>query len=128
MPLLSRIAIESKSFNLLQCSCTLSQKFKPDGSPDSGVRGGMLDLILSGTEVDETFEKWISDPNMTKDGTIQFLKDPYDNNDSKIKEIKFEKAYLVALIESYVVEDQLDSLKRERNQSSELIGIFNLNN
>src|ERR1700722_4924064 len=122
MPFICTIEIEGKRFDLLQCSCRLYQKYNNEGDPVSGVRGGVLALIVAGTDVDDTFEKWMADSKETKDGVIRFLNDANDIRESKIKEIKLKKAHLVSLMQSFIVAEQLDSLQEEQVLDPKLDG------
>jgi hypothetical protein len=107
--------LDGKSFEVLRCLCKCEQQSDKNGSPSSGVVGGYISLLMAGS-AEDTFASWMSDPQQTKDGTIDF-----SVQDSSFKKIEFKKAFIVKLHESFNGEAQfdLDRLERTTTQTSE---------
>ncbi|GAB2556275.1 type VI secretion system tube protein TssD [Spirosoma areae] len=82
------LTVEGKKFDVLQCTHTLSQKYER-GRATSGVRGGVIILILNGTD-EELLGTWASGPTVKKSGDIVF--DRIDQR-SALQKLEFEDAY-----------------------------------
>lgn len=91
--------VEEKDFPLLALEYYLVQKYQENGKPSGGVQGGRIRILL---EIqDDTFmNSWMFDYKATHDGTITMYR---IDEASKYKEIKFTKAYMVGLAESFSV-------------------------
>ncbi|MBC7891981.1 MAG: hypothetical protein H7Y12_07220 [Sphingobacteriaceae bacterium] len=82
------LTVEGKTFNVLQCSHRISQKHER-GKVTSGVRAGVIILIVDGTDED-LLGDWASGPTVKKDGDVTF--DRIDQK-SKFQKLEFEGAY-----------------------------------
>ena len=82
---------------LLHCSYSLNRDMDPIGRPSSMVRGGTIQFEIESTN-DTSLNEWMVDQFTTKKGTVTFLK--RDSN-TKMKEVKFENAYIVQFSESF---------------------------
>ncbi len=100
------ISVGGKKFDLIYCDSKLEQKSDNSGRPASGVAGGILWLIMDGTD-DDTFGTWATDPTKKQDGTITFYR---IDQDSKFKEIEFKGAYLTDLVESFIIEEDIGDI------------------
>jgi hypothetical protein len=96
--------LNGKTFEVLEFKSQLEQKYDQKGKPTSGVKGGSFYLIIAGTPED-TFAAWITDPTKKNDGTITMYR--IDQN-SKFKEYKFTGAYITRLIESFIIDDDIN--------------------
>ena len=94
MPFQATLTVEGKSFRVLECSHTLSQKYER-GKPTSGVRGGVIILILDGTDED-LLGDWATGATVRKDGEIVF--DRIDQQ-SSLQKLEFEEAYATMYLE-----------------------------
>jgi hypothetical protein len=103
------IEVDSKTFDLMECTCKLQQKYDSSGKPASGIRGGILDLIMHGTD-DDTFYSWMHDPTKKQDGKITIFR---IDQGSKFKEIEFKNAYIISIAESFIEDEQIGYLDRE---------------
>lgn len=94
------LTVEEKDFPLLAFDYDLEQAFLPNGKPNGGVSGGRIRFLM---EVqDETlFSSWMFDWRSTKDGSITVNR---IDQASKFKEVKFTKAYMISMAESFVVD------------------------
>jgi hypothetical protein len=101
--------IGGKSFELMECNCKLQQKYDSSGKPASGVRGGIIDLIMQGSD-DDTFYSWMHEPTKKQDGKITLFR---IDQESKFKEIEFKNAYIITIAESFIVDEQIGYLDRE---------------
>ena len=102
------ISVGGKTFDLIYCDSQLEQEFDSNNRPISGVVGGRIRVILDGTD-DDTFGSWACDPTKKQDGTITFYR---INQNSKFKEIEFKGAYLMHLVESFIVDDDIEDVFR----------------
>ena len=82
----------SKEFDLIKCDFALHRDVDAKGRPSSGLYGGLINLTIESTD-DTTI--WDSMINKAKpvDGTVTFFK---DDEDSKMKEVKWEKGFVVS--------------------------------
>ncbi|GAA4395398.1 hypothetical protein GCM10023187_02220 [Nibrella viscosa] len=82
------LTVEGKTFDVLQCKHIMSQKYER-GRPTSAVRGGVIILILDGTDED-LLGDWASGATVKKDGDITFNR--IDQN-STLQKLEFQEAY-----------------------------------
>lgn len=97
------LAVAGKTYDVIQCHLPLSQKFDQKGKPVSGVLAGRIVLIVDGTD-DGTLGSWMADPVKKQDGTITFYR---VDQESKFKEVDFEGAYMMTLLENFTDDSQL---------------------
>ncbi|MGA0560237.1 type VI secretion system tube protein TssD [Larkinella sp. VNQ87] len=101
------LTVEGKKFDVLQCTHTLVQKYQR-GRTTSGVRGGVIILILDGTD-DDLLGNWVSGTTVKKNGEIVF--DRVDQR-SSLQKLEFEDAYATFYFEfmsrGYI--DQVDAM------------------
>ena len=94
----AKLSIEGKGdIRLLHCSYVLKRETDATGRPSSETSGGVVNFTIESTH-DISLNEWIVDQFKTKKGSVIFLK--RDSN-TKMKELKFENAYIVALSESF---------------------------
>ncbi len=94
----AHLSIEGGSdIRLLHCSYSLNRDVDATGRPSSMVRGGTVQFTIESTH-DTQLNEWMVDQFTTKQGRVTFFK--RDSN-TKMKELKFENAYIVHITESY---------------------------
>lgn len=94
----AHLSIEGGSeIRLLHCSYSLNRDVDATGRPSSMVRGGTVQFTIESTH-DTQLNEWMVDQFTTKQGKVTFFK--RDSN-TKMKELKFENAYIVHITESY---------------------------
>ena len=93
----SKLSVGGKELTILDCSYELFQEIDVTGRPSSVTRGGTIDLTIESTG-DSFFFEWMTDNFDRKDGTIMYVK---RDTDAKLKELKFEEAYLVRYKEHF---------------------------
>jgi Hemolysin coregulated protein Hcp (TssD) len=93
------LKVADKTFEVIQCLLPVSQRRNQRGRPASGVRAEEIELILEGTD-DGTLSTWMADPTKKQDGNITFFR---IDQDSRFKEIDFEGAYMMTLVEYFTV-------------------------
>jgi hypothetical protein len=98
------LKLSDKSFELQECVCGFRQKRDRLGKPQAGVTGGIIKMILELND-DDTFTDWIVNPKRKEDGTITFYR---IDQESKFKQIKFEGAYLIDLVESFISDGDMN--------------------
>lgn len=82
--------------DLLACDYALHRDVDAKGRPASGVYGGTINLLVESTE-DTTIVESMVNQFKPVDGTITFKK---SDEDAKLKELSFEKGYVINYSES----------------------------
>lgn len=124
------LELAGNTYNVINCRIVLQQRFGRNGKPASDVHAARIRIILEGTD-DSTFGAWIGEHTKKHDGRIVFYQS--DQPGATFKEVKFEGAYLLTLIENFTAETQtVQSLLMqyeeidtdfEGSDSSEQIGV-----
>jgi hypothetical protein len=91
------LKIDGKEYRLLHCSYSLQRDVDPTGRPSSEVKGGTIHFEIESTEDTSLWDLMIAQFKSV-DGTITFKK---RDEDAKMKELKFETAYVVDLAENF---------------------------
>lgn len=81
--------------DVLACDYALHRDVDPKGRPASGVYGGTINLSIESTDDTSIVESMVNQYKPI-DGTITFKK---GDEDAKMKELSFEKAYVIAFKE-----------------------------
>lgn len=89
--------LDGKEYDVLSCVYSFGQATDEKGRPASDVQGGTINLQIASPE-DSSVLGWMIDPYAKKKGSIIFKR---IDQDSKLKELKFEDAYCVGLSESF---------------------------
>ncbi|MBS1549764.1 MAG: type VI secretion system needle protein Hcp [Bacteroidetes bacterium] len=97
------LKIGSKEFDVISCSYSLHREVDGKGRPASVVYGGTIDLGVESTDDTSIIEAMVNNQHKPLDGTITFKK---SDEDAKMKELSFEKGYVVKFSESF---DTIDS-------------------
>jgi hypothetical protein len=95
--------VAGTTYSIIECSIPMHQKYDQKGKPASGVHSGRIRLILEGTD-DGTLGNWMSDPTKKQDGKLVFFR---IDQPSTFKEVKFEGAYIVALMENFTTDMEM---------------------
>ncbi|MDJ1503001.1 type VI secretion system tube protein TssD [Xanthocytophaga agilis] len=98
--------VAGNTYEVIQCHVPLSQKYDQRGRPSSGVHSGRIRIMLDGT-ADGALGSWMADPTKKQDGQILFYRT--DQVDTVFKEVAFEGAYLMTLIESFTLDNESSS-------------------
>ena len=91
------LSMNGKTYRLLHCSYALNRDVDPTGRPSSEVKGGTISFEIESTEDTSIWDLMIAQFKSV-DGSIVFKK---RDEDAKLKELKFETAYVVALSENF---------------------------
>jgi hypothetical protein len=86
----------AKETTLLHCSYSLRRDVDATGRPSGRLYGGTIQMELESTD-DTSLLEWMVDPYSRKGGTIKFYK---DNENAKMKELKFEDGYIIQYSEA----------------------------
>ena len=97
------LTVEGKKFDVLQCNHVMTQKYER-GRPTSGVRGGIIILILDGTDED-LLGAWATGTTVKKDGEIVF--DRIDQK-STLQKLEFKEAYATLYFE-FMASEYIDA-------------------
>ncbi len=92
----ARLDVEGQDLRVLHCNYSLQRDTDFTGRPSSDVRGGTIHFEVESTDSSMFFE-WMTDPYAMKSGKFTFYK---RDEESKMKELEFEDAYLVSYSES----------------------------
>jgi hypothetical protein len=82
--------------DVLSCDYALRRDVDAKGRPASGVYGGTINLTIESTDDTSIVESMVNQYKPV-DGTITFKK---SDEDAKMKELTFEKGYVIAFQES----------------------------
>ena len=85
-----------EGIDVLACDYALRRDVDAKGRPASGVYGGTINLTVESTDDTSIIESMVNQYKPV-DGTITFKK---SDEDAKMKELTFEKAYVIAFQES----------------------------
>jgi hypothetical protein len=89
--------VNGNDYDILSCGYALHQAIDDRGRPASGVQAGGLQLVIVASD-DEELPGWMVDPYKKTNGSITFQR---IDQDSKLKEIKFEDGYCVSYSEHF---------------------------
>lgn len=94
----AQLKIGGKEFDVISCSYALHREVDGKGRPASVVYGGTIDLSIEASEDTSVIEAMVNNQFKPLDGTITFKK---SDEDAKMKELSFEKGYIVKFSESF---------------------------
>src|SRR3978361_1867534 len=83
---------------VLTCNYFWHSDVNEKGSPSSHVYGGSVDLVINSTDDTSIIEGMVNNQHKPIDGTVTFFK---DDEDAKMKELSFEKGYVVRFAENF---------------------------
>ena len=92
------LKIGSTEFDVISCNYALHREVDVKGRPASVVYGGTINLSIESTEDTSLIETMVNNQHKTLDGTITWKK---TDEDAKLKELSFEKGYVVAYSETF---------------------------
>jgi hypothetical protein len=92
----AQIQFGSKSYDILQCSFSLNRDVDAKGRPSSGVYGGTIHVEVESTEDTSVIESMVNNQYKPFSGKITIKK---SDEDSKMKELSFEKGYIIQYTE-----------------------------
>ncbi|MBS1732253.1 MAG: type VI secretion system needle protein Hcp [Bacteroidetes bacterium] len=95
----AQLKIGSKEpVDIIACSYALHREVDGKGRPASIVYGGTIDLTIESTDDTSVIEAMVNNQHKPIDGTITFKK---SDEDAKMKELSFEKGYVVRFAEAF---------------------------
>ena len=92
------LKIGSKEFDVISCSYSLQRDIDAKGRPAGIVMGGTVNLTVESTEDTSIIESMVNNQHKPLDGTVTFKK---SDEDAKLKELSFQKGYVVSFAESF---------------------------
>jgi hypothetical protein len=92
------LKIGSKEFDVISCSYALHREVDGKGRPAGIVMGGTVNLTVESTEDTSIIESMVNNQHKPLDGTVTFKK---SDEDAKLKELSFQKGYVVSFAESF---------------------------
>lgn len=93
----AELILDGNTYLLISVSLEIGQTIDQYGRPSSVTKGGKIDIELFSMEDDVIFD-WMIHPGKMKNGTINLFK---ADNETKVKEIKFENGYCTEFIEFF---------------------------
>ncbi|MBK7433768.1 MAG: type VI secretion system needle protein Hcp [Chitinophagaceae bacterium] len=97
------LKIGSKEFDVISVNYALHREVDGKGRPASIVYGGTINIGIESTDDTSIIEAMVNNQHKPLDGKITFKK---SDEDAKMKELEFEKGYVVKFTESF---DTVDS-------------------
>jgi hypothetical protein len=90
--------IGSKEFDVIAIHYALHREVDAKGRPAGIVQGGTIDLTVESTDDTSILESMVNNQHKPLDGTVTFKK---ADEDAKMKELSFEKGYVIAFGETF---------------------------
>ena len=97
MSFLAKLELDGETYNVLEFDLHITQEVDHNGKPQTVAQGGNIRLVVESTKSVD-FMKWMISSTQTKNGKITFFR---RDAMSKMKELKFEKAFCVNFHESF---------------------------
>lgn len=94
----AQLKIGSNKFDVISCSYALHREVDGKGRPASVVYGGTIEMAIESTDDSFIVEAMVNNQHKPLDGTITYKK---SDEDAKLKELSFEKGYVVKFSESF---------------------------
>jgi Hemolysin coregulated protein Hcp (TssD) len=101
MSFLSKLIVDSNTYSVLNCNYKFAQDRDPSNKPSGVAHGGEIKIRIEATAKTD-FLDWTLKENQVKDGEIVFYK---RDAMSKLRSIKFEKAYCISYEETFNAEN-----------------------
>lgn len=92
------LKIGSKEFDVISVNYALHREVDGKGRPASIVYGGTINIGIESTDDTSIIEAMVNNQHKPLDGKITFKK---SDEDAKMKELEFEKGYVVKFMESF---------------------------
>ena len=92
------LKIGSKEFDVIAVDYSLHREVDGKGRPAGIVMGGSINITVESTDDTSVLESMVNNQHKPLDGTITFKK---SDEDAKLKELSFEKAYVVNFHETF---------------------------
>lgn len=92
------LKIGSKEYDVISASYAFNRDIDVKGRPASRVYGGNISIAVESTEDTSIIESMLNNKHKPFDGTLTYFK---DDEDAKLKELSFEKSYIIAFSESF---------------------------
>ena len=96
----AQLTLGSKQFDVLQANFSLNRDVDAKGRPSSAVYGGTVNVEIESTEDTSVIEGMVNSQFKPVNGSILFKK---SEEDSKMKELQFEDAYIIQYNEGITV-------------------------
>ena len=97
MSFLSKLELDGKAYNILECRYNFTQATDGTGKPQGMPQGGEIYVRIESMGNPELLG-WMLDHNQTKNGKIIFYR---RDAMSKLQELVFEKAYCIDFTETF---------------------------
>lgn len=88
----AQLTLGSTTFDVLQTSFALNRDVDAKGRPSSAVYGGTVNVEIESTSDTSVIESMVNSQYKPFSGSIVFKK---SDEDAKMKELKFEDAYII---------------------------------
>ncbi|MES2112466.1 MAG: type VI secretion system tube protein TssD [Bacteroidota bacterium] len=92
----AKLKIGSKESDVITCDYSLHRDVDSKGRPSSPVYGGTINIVIESTEDTSIVEAMVNNQFKPINGSITFKK---SEEDAKMKELTFEKGYVVQYTE-----------------------------
>ncbi len=102
MSFLSKLIIDGKTYNVLECTYELNQSIDESGKPMGRPMGGQISLAIE-SDSDTDIFYWMKEPEQAKDGTITFYK---RDAMAQQKMLQFTKGFCIHYKEQFIADDE----------------------
>ncbi len=111
--------LEGKTYLLNRLSLEISQAVDSVGRPSSSTKGGKIRLEMDSVD-DDTITDWMVNAHKKLNGKVVFYK---IDEASKLKELKFEDAYCVEMLEKFDGTSSSEGMTMQLTISAEKLSI-----
>ncbi len=102
MSFLSKLTVDGKTYNVLECTYEMNQQVDETGKPIGRPRGGRISLAIESDSDTDIFH-WMKEPDQTKDGTITFFK---RDAMAQQKVLQFTQGFCIDYKEQFIADDE----------------------
>lgn len=99
----TRLKLGGKEYDVVQCRYSLHRDVDSKGRPSSSVYGGTIHIEVESTEDTSVIESMVNNQYKAFSGSIVFKK---GDEDSTMKELKFEDTYIIKYSEGLSISDK----------------------
>ncbi|SEB17831.1 type VI secretion system tube protein TssD [Pedobacter hartonius] len=90
------LTLSANEYDVLYCSYDFNRDVDPKGRPASGIYGGKIEVHIEANADTSALESMVNNQYKAIEGSLEIKK---QDEDAKMKEIKFSNAYVIELTE-----------------------------
>lgn len=116
MSFLAKLQIDGEEFNVLDFHIKFKQEIDAASKPTGNAKGGIIKISIEANQ-NVNFLSWMLSGDLTKSGKVIFFR---RDAMSKMKELKFEKAYCIGYDEQFTSTTEVPMQIKMKLASKEL--------